>query len=109
MYIGICCLQHNFLLPLTLPLALKYISTKVYLLKTLSLGGQVGNNFPKAEEKMYQNQCIGKNMLSQSCDGLIPIFVKTQNLPDLGLILKLCKNLNILINNGYGNGLCSLQ
>lgn len=60
MYIGICCLQHNFLLPLTLPLALKYISTKVYLLKTLSLGGQVGNNFPKAEEKMYQNQCIGK-------------------------------------------------
>lgn len=25
----------------------------------LSLGGQVGNNFPKAEEKMCQNQCIG--------------------------------------------------
>lgn len=25
----------------------------------LSLGGQVGNNFPKAEEKMFQNQFIG--------------------------------------------------
>lgn len=48
-------------------------------------------------------------MLSQSCDGADTDFCQNSKLARFGFDTELCKNLNILINNGYGNGLCSLQ